>query len=263
MFFREKEFYKNTDVIRCHVSEKYNTSFLGRLWAYFTFVFTSTWAGIFLAKKKYDVVLVTSPPLFVGIPAYIISRFKRIPLLFEIRDLWPESAIDTGVINNPTLIKWSYKFEAFIYKKSKLINVLTPAFRDKLLTTKNVPEEKIIYIPNAADFALAENATKDFDPKKFRIKEGIDDKFVITYCGALGIANHVIQLIDAAEKLKHTNVLFQLIGDGMTKEYLMEEVEKRKLINVRFVGLLNKEKTFQYILASDIGDSSIKKSGYF
>ena len=263
IFYHEKDFYKNTDVFRCHVSEQYNVNFIGRIWAYFTFVFTGTWAGLFKVKGKYDVIIVTSPPLFVGIPAYILSSIKRTPLIFEVRDLWPESAIDTGVISNPLLIKFSYWFEKIIYNKAKLINVLTPAFRDKLINEKKIPKEKIIYIPNAADFSLADEVTRNFDPVKFRKEEGIDDKFVITYIGAHGIANHLIQIIDAAEKLKDTNVLFQLIGDGMTKASLMEEVKSRNLENVRFIGFVNKSMAFKYILASDIGASVLKKVDTF
>jgi glycosyltransferase involved in cell wall biosynthesis len=262
LFFLEKDFEKNIDVYRCHVSEQYDVNFLGRLWAYFSFVFTSTWAGLFLVKGKYDALVVTSPPLFVGITAYILSKIKRIPLVFEVRDLWPESAIDTGVISNKALIKFSYKFEDFIYRNSKLINVLTPAFRDKLIE-KGIPKEKIIYIPNAADFSLAENVAQNFDAKKFRKEEGIDDKFVITYIGAHGLANHLIQLIDTAEKLTDTNVLIQLIGRGPTKDMLMEEVKKRNLNNVRFIGYVDKEKAFKYILASELGTAVLKKVDTF
>ena len=218
--------------------------------------------GLFLDKGKYDALVVTSPPLFVGITAYILSKIKRIPLVFEVRDLWPESAIDTGVISNKALIKFSYKFEDFIYRNSKLINVLTPAFRDKLIE-KGIPKEKIIYIPNAADFSLAENVAQNFDAKKFRKEEGIDDKFVITYIGAHGLANHLIQLIDTAEKLTDTNVLIQLIGRGPTKDMLMEEVKKRNLNNVRFIGYVDKEKAFKYILASELGTAVLKKVDTF
>jgi glycosyltransferase involved in cell wall biosynthesis len=262
LFFKEKDFEKNTDVYRCHVSEQYDVNFLGRLWAYFSFVFSGTWAGLFLVKGKFDALVVTSPPLFLGISAYILSKVKRIPLIFEVRDLWPESAIDTGVISNKALIKFSYKFESFIYKNSKLINVLTPAFRDTLIK-KGIPKEKIIYIPNAADFSLAEKLTENFNPETFRKEEGIDDKFVITYIGAHGLANHLIQLIDAAEKLIDTNVLIQLIGGGPTKDMLIEEVKKRNLNNVRFIGFVDKEKAFKYILASDMGTSVLKKVDAF
>ena len=104
---------------------------------------------------------------------------------------------------------------------------------------------------------------QNFNPETFRKEEGIDDKFVITYIGAHGIANHLIQLIDVAEKLTDTNVLIQLIGVGPTKDYLIEEVKKRKLNNVRFVGFVDKEKAFKYILASNLGTAVLKKVDTF
>jgi len=116
------------NVLRCHVSEAYNKSFIGRLWGYFSFMFSALYAGLFKVKGKFDVVIVTSPPLFVGITGYLISRFKRIPFVFEVRDLWPESAIDTGVLTNKLIIRLAYWVEGFIYKRARLINVLTPAF---------------------------------------------------------------------------------------------------------------------------------------
>src|SRR5690606_3203727 len=131
------------EVLRAHVSESYNKGFLGRLWGYFSFMFSSLYGGLFKLSGKYDVVLVTSPPLFVGISGYLISRFKRAPMIFEIRDLWPESAIDTGVLTNKTIIKLAYAVERFIYKKSRLINVLTPAFYNTLKDKKGISESKL------------------------------------------------------------------------------------------------------------------------
>ena len=250
-------------VWRCNVSESYNVNFAGRLWAYFSFVFSSTRAGLFRLKDKYDLILVTSPPLFVGITAYIISRIKRIPFVFEIRDLWPESAIDTGVVTNKMIIKFAYRFEAFIYRKARLINVLTPAFREILLTKKDVPAEKVIMIPNAADFSISDEILASFNPVKFRQDQGIDDHFVITYVGAHGVANHLIQLLDTAELLRDTNVLFQLIGAGMQKEMLIKEAEIRNLTNVRFLSPMPKKEVFKYIIASDMGTSVLKRVDTF
>lgn len=261
--FEDLNFYDNVDVIRCHVSEAYNVNFLGRLWAYFSFVFSSIWAGMFKVQKKYDVIIVTSPPLFVGITAYVLAIFKKLPFVFEIRDLWPESAIDTGVLQNKTIIKFAYWFERFIYKKASLINVLTPAFRDKLINEKNVPKDKVIFIPNAADFSLAEKLAGSFEVDKFREDHKLENKFVITYVGAHGVANHLVQLLDAAEYLQDTEVLFQLIGSGMQKEQLQVDAQSRNLKNVKFVDSVPKEEVFQYIMASDMGASVLKKVDTF
>jgi glycosyltransferase involved in cell wall biosynthesis len=258
----DRQFYEGVDVMRSHVSETYNSSFIGRLWAYFSFVFSSIYAGLFKVKGKHDIILVTSPPLFVGITAYVLSIVKRIPFVFEVRDLWPESAIDTGVLQNKMIIKFAYWFEDFIYKKAKLVNVLTPAFRTKLIE-KGVPDQKIIFIPNAADFSLSEAVQKDFNAQEFKESLGLTGKFVITYVGAHGVANHLIQLLDAAELLRDTNVVFQLIGSGMQKQMLIVEKEKRQLDNVVFRDPVAKAEVFKYILASDMGASVLKKVDTF
>lgn len=262
-FFTDHAYGQGITVIRSHVSESYNVNFLGRLWGYFSFVFSSIWAGLFKAKGKFDVIVVTSPPLFVGITAYILSKVKGIPFVFEIRDLWPESAIDTGVVTNKWIIKMAFWFEGFIYKKAKLINVLTPAFRDTLIEKKKVPASKIIFIPNAADFSLSEELLQTFDAAAFRKEHGLDGQLVLTYVGAHGVANHLIQVVDAAEQLKDKPVVFQLIGAGMQKKMLQEEVQKRQLKNVRFIDSVPKKEVFKYILASDIGMSVLKKVDTF
>jgi len=250
-------------VLRCHVSESYNKSFLGRFWGYLSFMFSSLYGGLFKLKGKHDLILVTSPPLFVGVSAYLLARFKHIPFVFEIRDLWPESAIDTGVVTNKWVIKMAYAFEAFIYKKARLINVLTPAFRNKLIQDKGVPAEKIIFIPNAADFSILEKLPENFDAAAFKKSLGLEGKFVITYVGAHGVANHLIQLLDAAELLRDTKVVFQLIGSGMQKEMLVAEAQKRQLDNVVFRPPVAKEDVFKYILASDMGTSVLKRVDTF
>lgn len=246
------------EVMRCHVSESYNSNFIGRLWAYFSFVFSSIWAGLFRINGNYDVIIVTSPPLFIGISGYIISLFKRTPYVFEIRDLWPESAIDTGVVTNKFIIKLAFSLEKFIYKKAILINVLTPAFRDALIRKKGIAADKIIFIPNAADFSLSDDLVQNFDVNKFKADNDLVEKFVITYVGAHGVANHLDQILDTAKLLKDTNVLFLLIGDGMEKPRLIKRANDENILNVRFINPVPKADVFKYILASDMGTSVLK-----
>ncbi len=250
-------------VWRCHVSESYNKHFIGRLWGYFSFLFSSLYAGLFKAKGKFDVVIVTSPPLFVGVSGYLVSRLRRMPFVFEVRDLWPESAIDTGVLKSRVIIKLAYWVEAFIYKKARLINVLTPAFYTALRDKKHIPESKLIQISNAADFSLSEKLLREFDPVTFRKEHGLEGKFVITYVGAHGVANYLEQLLDAGEALRDTNVLFLLIGQGMEKDRLKKMADERKITNVRFLDAVPKADVFRYILASEMGASVLKRVDTF
>lgn len=250
-------------VLRCHVSESYNKSFMGRLWGYFSFMFSALYAGLFKTKGKFDVVIVTSPPLFVGITGYLVSLFRRMPFVFEVRDLWPESAIDTGVLTNKMIIKLAYWVEAFIYRKATLINVLTPAFYNALRDKKGIAEKKLVQISNAADFSLSEKLLRDFDATAFRKQHDLEGRFVITYVGAHGVANHLEQLLEAGEALADTNVLFLLIGQGMEKERVMKMAKERNVTNVRFLDSVPKAEVFRYILASEMGASVLKRVDTF
>lgn len=260
-YVRKKQ--RSIDVLRCHVSESYNNGFIGRLWGYFSFMFSSLWGGLIKVKGNYDVIIVTSPPLFVGISGYLIALIKNVPFVFEVRDLWPESAIDTGVLKNKLIIKVAFAVEKFLYRKAALINVLTPAFYNTLKEHKGINEEKLIMIPNAADFSLSEEVVKSFDRDSFRKKYGLEDKFVITYVGAHGVANHLDQLLQAGKHLEDTNVLFLLIGQGMEKKRLQEMAVDMKLTNVRFLDAVPKKEVFKFILASEMGASVLKKVDTF
>ena len=260
-FARRKQ--GDIDVWRCHVSENYNANFLGRLYGYFSFVFSSLFVGLFQLKNDYDLIVVTSPPLFIGITGYVLSRLKKVPFVFEVRDLWPESAIDTGVVKNPLLIKLSFWLEHFIYKKAILINVLTPAFRETLITKKHVHPDKIIYIPNAADFTLSDIYLKTFDVAQFKKEQALEDRFVVTYVGAHGLANHLEQILQTAKIMEDTKALFLLIGQGMEKERLKKKAQELELTNVRFIDSVPKSEIFKYILASDVGASVLKKVDAF
>ena len=204
-----------------------------------------------------------SPLCSLHFGGYIISLFKRVPFVFEVRDLWPESAIDTGVLNNKWIIKAAYWFESFVYKKAKLVNVLTPAFYKVLRYEKNVPEEKLVMIPNASDFSLSESLLGNFDRDAFRKRHELEDKFVITYVGAHGVANHLQQILEAGKVLEDTNVLFLLIGQGMEKEKLVNMAEEMNLSNVRFIDSVPKAEVFKFILASEMGASVLKRVDTF
>lgn len=265
--YQGKYYYKKSHdaviVHRTHVSENYNRGFLGRLWGYFSFMFSSFWYGWRKLPKGFDVIVVTSPPLFVGLSGYLLSRINRAPMVFEVRDLWPESAIDTGVLTNKQVIKLAYRLERFIYDKSELINVLTPAFKKKLKTEKAIPESKLLFIPNAADFTLSERVLDNFNRDEFREQNKLEDKFVITYVGAHGVANHLEQILYSAELLKDTNVEFLLIGQGMRKDSLIQLRNSLGLDNVRFIDPVPKADVFKYILASEMGASVLKKVDTF
>ena len=251
---------ENVEVFRCHVSQAYNKNFVGRLWAYFSFAFSTILVGLFKVGKV-DVIICTSPPLTVGITGWILSKLKRVPMVFEVRDLWPESAIDTGVLTNKLLIKISYWLERKSYKSASWINVLTPAFEKALIEKKNIRPDRISMIPNGADLDI-------FKPGQLnnwvREKHDLGDSFVVTYVGAHGVANHLIQLLDAAKLLKdHKDVKIMLVGDGMQKKMLVEKAKELQLENVVFVDSVPKDKIVDYVAASNVCTAVLKKVDTF
>jgi glycosyltransferase involved in cell wall biosynthesis len=245
----------NIEVIRTYVSPNYNKNFFTRLVAYFAFLFSSIFGVLFSGKQ--DIVIASSPPLFVGITGYFSSKIKRIPFIFEVRDLWPDFAIEAGVIKNKFIIKLSYILEKFIYKNADLINALTPAFKKILIEKKKVQIDKIVYIPNGADLDIFSPGLKDNWVRK---EHKWQDKFIILYVGAHGLANNLDLILDAARLMKnYKDIVFVLIGDGMLKPKLIEEAKNEKLENVVFLDPVPKEKIGEYINAADVCTAVLKR----
>ena len=256
---REQE-TENVEVLRCYVSESYNKSFIGRFWAYVSFALSSIWVGLFHTGRC-DVIICTSPPLTVGLTGWVLSKLKKAPMVFEVRDLWPESAIDSGVMKNKWLIKMSYWLENKSYKTARWINVLTPAFKDVLIESKGISSNGISVIPNGADLDI-------FTPGEHnnwvREKHGLGDKFVVTYVGAHGVANHLIQLLESARLLKdNLDIVFMLVGDGMQKPMLKEKARQWQLESVIFVDSVPKDTIVDYIRASNVCTAVLKKVDIF
>ena len=118
-------------------------------------------------------------------------------------------------------------------------------------------------IPNAADFSLSDSLLHSFDHESFRIQLGWQNKFVVLYVGAHGIANALHQILDVCEKMANTNLLFVLIGDGMTKNDLILTAKKRKLSNISFLDSVPKSEVFKYIISADLGASILAKNDTF
>ncbi|WP_342388772.1 glycosyltransferase family 4 protein [Salinicoccus bachuensis] len=259
-FITKEKISEKVTILRCHVSDNYNKNFLGRLGGYFSFNFSSAIA-LFKTSKP-DIILVTSPPLFVGLTGILAKITKRKPLIFEVRDLWPESAIDMGILTSKPIIKLAYLIEKLSYKTADKINVLTPAFKNKLVNQKSVTESKIIYVPNGAD-------TDIFQPESkvgwVRDKYNLHDKFIVTYMGAHGIANNLITLLKAAKKLQaiDNEIHFMLIGDGMKKPELVEYAKENGINNVTFVAAQSKAVMPDFCNTSDLCTAILQNNSTF
>lgn len=250
-------------VIRTHVSEWHNANWAGRLWAYSTFLFSGAWAGLFRVGTAYDLFIVTSPPLLLGLLGMALAWWKRLPLVTEIRDLWPDTPIQMGIVKHPLLIKTAYALEQKLYRFSKKVVVLTPAFKQVLVERKGVAASKIGVIPNAADFQRTDQVMRAFDRNDFRIKQGMEGFLWIVYAGAHGVANQLDQLVATAALVQNNPVRFLLIGDGMAKQAVRAEAERLSLRNIRFMDALPREEAFQYLLASDVGILTMQRLAIF
>lgn len=237
----------------------YNTNFIGRLLGYFSYVF-SAWLKA-LTLQKPDIIIVTSPSLFTGISVLLLSKMKSIPFVFEVRDLWPESAIATGVLTNKYLIKILYLLEKNLYRNAEKIVVLTPAFKKDI--KRRFPEhtDKIEVITNAADFDLMQPSDKH---NWVREKYGWNEKKVFAYFGTHGLANDLIQVVEVANRMKkNTDILFVLIGDGMQKPLLKEKVAEYGISNIQFIDSVPKNQVGDFINASDVCMAILKKTDTF
>jgi len=246
-------------VYRCYVSESYNKNYLGRFWAYISFVLSGSFAGVRIERP--DVMICTSPPLVVGLIGWAIRRrFRNLPMVFEVRDLWPEFAIDTGVLTSSHLIKLGYALERLSYRESTWVNVLTPAFYDIMLQRKNIRKDRLSVLPNAADLDIFRPGPRN---NWVREKYDIKDRFLVIYTGGLGVANHVIQFVEAAKSFKDDSARFMVVGDGMHRQMLEEKVKEWKLNNVIFTGFRPKQEVVDICAAADVCCAVLKKIDAF
>lgn len=234
-------------ILRSYVYPSLHNGFVWRVISFLSFMISSVWTGI--TCGPIDLVMGTSPPIFQAFSAWLVSAIRRRPLLLEIRDLWPDFAIDMGVLKNPLLIAASKWLEKFLYQRAAHLIVNSPAYRDYLVSS-GVPAEKITLIPNGVEPSM-------FDPdgngEEIRKRLELEDKFVVTYAGALGVANDIPTIINAAEICKdESNVRFLLVGDGIKRSELEQMTAERDLANVMFTGAVPKNEMIQILAASNV-----------
>ncbi len=238
-------------VLRCHVSRTYASgSRLGRAWALVTFMVSSILAGILRAPRP-DVIVATSPPLGVTLTMWALSAWHKAPAVFEVRDLWPDCLVAEGLLRNRLALRLFYWMEAVGYRRSRWVNVLTPAFERWIADRKGVPRARMSMIPNGADLDLLEPGPKE---NAVRRKLGLEGKFVVSYFGAHGRANALDQLLDTAALVKDEmpDVRFMLVGDGPVKGDLVARAGREGLTNVVFADAVAKAEVADYINASDV-----------
>ncbi len=229
-YFKEEKKH-GIRVLRVFLYVTPNKGVFKRIISFFSFMITSLIVGLLMQRT--GVVIATSPQLFVGLSGYVIAKMKKKPFVFEVRDIWPQSAIELGVLKNKYIIKMMEKLEKFLYEKSDLIIVAVESMKG-IIANKGIDEKKIKFIPNGIDKNRFSNIKKtNYIKSKIKNK----DAFIIGYIGTMGLAHKLEILLESAKHFQDKNVYFVLIGDGADKEHL-ENIKKRE--NIKNVLILDK-----------------------
>jgi len=227
---RMAEMRDGARVIRTWVYASPDKRFLPRLLNYLSFTASALllgWPG------RQDIVLVESPPLFLGLSGVVLSRLCRGALIFNVSDLWPESAVAMGVLHNPTLIRFATALEEFIYRCAALVTGQTQGIVDNIRA--RCPGKRVELITNGVDVDLFQSATLSASKASNREAFGLHGKFVVGYAGLHGLAQGLHTAIEAARILRtQPDLVFAFFGDGPEKPRLMQLATQYGLTNVRF-----------------------------
>lgn len=209
--------------------------FITRLAFYFSFMAGAALAGMFLLREKFDLIYATSPPLPAAGAGLWLSVYSGTPLFFEVRDLWPDSAVALGELGNAFAIKMARKLESACYKRARKVVAVTKGIEKTLVHGKHLPVDKVKLIPNGATVdSFSRHPEKG---RQIRSRLGGADRFVVLYAGILGIAQCLETLVEAADRLRSCgDVHFWIVGAGPKKNELESLVNRRGLSNISFLG---------------------------
>lgn len=254
--------YENKDGIEIHRSYIYASrrkSILLRLANYFSFTFSSFFTGVF-RLGRFDYIFCESPPLFLGISAFLLTKIKGGKLLFNVSDLWPESAERLGIIKNKFLISLATGLEEFLYKKAVMVSGQTKGIIKNI--SSRFPEKKVYWLPNGADINFYNPEMPDISWRKEQLFSSSD--FLLLYGGIVGHAQGLEVILKAAEKLKgNVRIRFIILGEGPEKEKLISMKNDMQLANVFFLNSVPKEKMPSVLSSVDAAIVPLKKLNLF
>ncbi|MFA6201057.1 MAG: glycosyltransferase family 4 protein [Bacteroidales bacterium] len=242
-----KEDMNGLKVHRSWIYVSKSKSIIPRLLNYFSFVFSSLWFGLFKIKKQ-DVLLVESPPLFLGITAYLLSRAKGAKMIFNVSDLWPESAEKLEIINNKTLLSMATKLEEFCYRKSALITGQTQGIVRNIET--RFPNKTVYWLKNGVDINFYDVNKTQSESNAWRKANGYSDEdFILFYGGIIGHAQGLDIILNAAKMVEDKpRIKFVMLGSGPEKERLLALKEELNLNNLEFYDAVPKTKMQEIIM---------------
>jgi colanic acid biosynthesis glycosyl transferase WcaI len=199
-----------------------------RILDYLRFHAISTVAGLF-AVGPFDLILAPSPPLTIGLSAWILRVFRRAPYVYNVQEIYPDVAVSLGVLTNPRMIRLFERLERFVYARARVITVISEWFRRRLLE-KGVDPAKLEVIPNFVDTAFVEPGPKRND---FSLRYGLDDRFVVQYAGNIGLTQGFETIFEAARLLRDIpDVVFLIVGDGTRREWLEQQLAAEPASNI-------------------------------
>ena len=244
------------------VYSNFRGSFFKRMIFFLSFFLSSTFAAI--KTSQVSAVYSVSTPLTVGFLGTIISVLKRIPMVFEVTDVWPDAAIHTGVIENKFLIGIAKIMEWICYKSSSSIICLSSGIQLNI-RNKNVPKEKTILIPNGVDISLFNKIDEDPNEiKEIRNNYQLGNNFIAMYLGAHGAYNSLFTILEAAKTLNNLEqVKIVFVGDGDEKRKLQKYVLDNNLTNVIFIGTVTRMQSIKLLESADIFLLPNRKGSFF
>lgn len=255
--WKYEEVINGVTVLRSWIFVGKSRSILSRLLNYFSFVVSSFFRLV--VKGKPDYIFCESPPLFLGITAVFISWIKDSKLIFNVSDLWPESAEKLDVIRNRILLKLSYKLEAWIYKNAFVISGQTQGIVTNI--KQRFPDKPVIWFPNGVDVDFFAQADLT---ENWRARWAINQEdMVVLYGGVIGHAQGLGLVLDVAESLVEHAIQFVLVGDGPEKESLSKEIARRQLANIKLEPAMAKSRIPSMISACDIYWVPLRKLDLF
>ncbi len=253
------EDYNGIHIIRTSIYATKDKSFWKRIRNYFSFTLSSVRSGVKQVHDHIDVIVVESPPLFLGWSGYKIAKKLHCKYVFNVSDLWPESAIKLGVLHNKLLIKMSVWLEEFSYKKADIITGQTRGIVENI--SSRGFKDKTYLVTNGVDLNLF---GKDKTNREFIKNNGLENKFIVGYAGIHGIAQKLETIIEAANLLKdYKDIMFVFVGDGPEKPMLMNLKEKYGLNNVMFLPVQPKKNMPGIVASFDCALVPLKKLDLF
>lgn len=242
-----RECYNKVTVIRSFIYPSRNSGIFPRLANYFSFVLSSLCVGL-VTIPHIDFLITQSPPLFLGISGYFLSRVKRARWIFNVSDLWPESAVRLGLLENGVRLKLARSLETFCYKKAWLVTGQSQEIVQNI--TSRFPNVPTYHLSNGVNTSVF---TPECRSELARQELGGGHACIAVYSGLLGVAQGLDQLLLAASMLASVRELtFVFVGEGREKERLVQMSSELQLNNVRFLGPYPREMIPTILASSDI-----------